>query len=341
MSNLSPIKLLSTISIPDDWVEKLRRISNRVQIQINPVGKSEEIPAEVWAETEVLYTLNVLPSLEQVPNLRWVQFHRSSVEHVRHNLLLNTEEIVFTTLSGANALQSAEFALMSLLTLGHQIPDILSHQRKNEWDTKRWRQYQPVELRGSTVGIVGYGSVGRELARLLQPFDVKILAAKFDVMHPEDTGYIPEGKGDPGGHLFTRLYPFQALASMLKECDFVVLTLPLTDQTQNLLGKTELEAIKPNSFLINLSDRHIVDMDALVNVLQNKHLKGAMLDVFHDEPPPSDHPLWKMSNVILTPRTAWKSTQNFDRAMIIFAENLTRYTNGTGLLNRYNPHRGY
>ncbi len=341
MSNLPPIKLLSTISIPELWIEKLGQISNRLQIQILPVMKNDEISPETWAETEVLYTLNVLPTPEQAEQLRWVQFHRSSVEHVRSNPLLKVEDIVFTTLSGANALQAAEFALMSLLTLSHQIPDILAYQRKADWDTKRWRQYQPTELRGSTVGIIGYGSVGRELARLLQPFDVKILAAKFDVMHPEDHGYIPEGRGDPDGHFFTRLYPYQALGSMLKECDFVVLTLPLTAQTLNLLGKTELEAIKPNSYLVNLSDRRIIDMDALVNALQNKHIKGAVLDVFHDEPPPQDHPLWKMNNVILTPRTAWKSTQNFDRAMMIFAENLSRYTNGTGLLNRYNPHHGY
>lgn len=335
------ISILSTIPIPDIWLERLKKISPRFQFTVVPTGKPEEITAELWQNAEVLFTFKTLPQPETAPRLNWVQIYRSSVEHVLENPILKVDKILFTTVSGANAPQVGEFIITSMLTLSHQIAEILTYHTKKEWDVKRWRQFKTAELRGSKVGIVGYGSIGREVARLLQPFDVQIMASKSDAMNPADTGYTIEGKGDPDGNLFNRLYPPQAIRLMLKDCDFIIVTLPLTEKTINLFSKDVFESLKPGSFLVSISDRRITPFDALGAAIQDKHLRGAVLDVFEDAPPPQDHPLWKIPNLLLTPRLAWRSPLDFDQAMVLFSENLGRYVEGTDLLNLYKPERGY
>lgn len=335
------IKVLSTIPIAEPWIEKIKQISPRLQVIVSPVEKAEEIPPETWETCEVLYTYRILPKPEHAPRLRWVQVHRSSLEHILSHPLLECEDIRFTSSSGAHAPAAAEFILTALLAMSHQSAEIVSLQRKGDWDTKRWRQVRLVELRSSTVGIIGYGSVGRELTRLLQPLEVKVLASKLNVMHPEDKGYVMEGKGDPEGLLFHRLYPPQAIRSMLKQCDFLVICAPLTDKTRNLINKETLESLKPGAVLVSISDSNLVSLEALANALAEKKIRGAVLDSYETAPPPPDHPIWKHANAILSPRIAWRSEHNDERALAFFSQNVRRYLEGGGLLNRFDPERGY
>jgi phosphoglycerate dehydrogenase-like enzyme len=188
---------------------------------------------------------------------------------------------------------------------------------------------------------VPYGSISREIARLLVPFGVNILAAKRNAMDPTDRGYMPEGLGDPEGNLFKRLYPIEALKSMLKECDFVVVSLPLTPQTRGMIGTEELKAMKPGAFLVDCGRGGIVDHAALLQALQEKHLAGAALDVFPQEPLPADNPIWKQPNVIVSPHVAGVS-KNFDaHATELFAANLRRYIDGAAVYNRFDLEKGY
>jgi phosphoglycerate dehydrogenase-like enzyme len=228
-----------------------------------------------------------------------------------------------------------------MLALGHHMPDIFKNQNRTEWPHNRSERFGPLELRGSTVGIVGYGSIGREIARLLHPFGVTVLATKRDVMHPEDSGYTAEGLGDPKGNRFTRLYPAQALKSMLKQCDFVVVCVPYTDETHNMIREDELAAMKQGSYLINIGRGGVVDQVALLDVLQDHHLAGAALDVFSEEPLPSNNPLWRIPNVIITPHIGGISDFYKDRAAVLFSENLKRYLEGLPLYNYFDSERGY
>jgi phosphoglycerate dehydrogenase-like enzyme len=168
-----------------------------------------------------------------------------------------------------------------------------------------------------------------------------VLAAKRDVMHPEDSGYTIPGLGDPGGDLFNRLYPFQALRSMLKDCDFVVVAAPLTGETRGMFGAGELAAMKPAAYLINLARGGVVDQAALTQALQEKRIAGAALDVFAEEPLPASSPLWKLSNVIISPHIGGMSVHYNQRAVDLFAENLKRYLSSTPLLNQFDLQRGY
>ena len=335
------IEVLVTIPFDDSLIDQLRQISPRVKVIAQPARRVEEIPNEVWNRIEVLYTDRVLPDPALVPALRWLQFHFAGIDFAVESPLLKNKNIVVTTLSGAAAPQMAEFAITMMMALGHHLYEIYNSQNRVEWPHERWERFNPVELRGSTVGIVGYGSIGREIARLLQPFGTTILAVKRDVRHPQDAGYTEEGLGDPEGDYFTRLYPIQALKSMLKECDFVIVCVPLTPDTRNLIGEVELSVMKRTAHLINIGRGGVVDQAALFTALQEHHLAGVAMDVFAEEPLPPASPFWRMPNVIVTPHIGGISNVYQYRAMTLFLENLKRYLEGITLLNRFDFTKGY
>lgn len=337
----SPIDVLITIPFSEQEIQTLRDVSPRLRLTLIMAREPGDIPKEVWARTEILYTDQILPAPDQVPALRWLQFHWAGVDFAANLPLLKKPDLMVTTLSGAAAPQMAEFAVGMLLSLGHRMPELNAHQARSEWPRDRWERFRPQEMRNSTVGIVGYGSIGREIARLLKAFGATILAAKQDVMHPEDTGYIIPGLGDPAGDLFSRLYPYQAVKSMIKESDYVVVTAPLTPSTRGMIGVAEIAAMKPGAFLINMGRGGVVDQAALLSALQERRIAGAALDVFVDEPLPSNSPFWKLPNTIITPHVGGMSVHYNARAIDLFVENLKRYLTGAVLLNRFDVQRGY
>jgi phosphoglycerate dehydrogenase-like enzyme len=342
MSPISlPLETLVTVPFTDAQAAQLRELSPRIKWTFQSARKPEDISPETWARTEVLYTDRVLPAPNLVPALRWIQFHFAGLDASLESPLLHKAEISITTLSGASASQMAEYAVMMLLALGHHIPDLQVAQAHADWPRDRFERFLPKELRGATVGVVGYGSIGRQTAALLKSFGAIVLAAKRDAMHPEDTGYVEDGMGDPAGDMFDRLYPIQALQSMLKECDFVVVNVPLTPETRGLLGPAELAAMRPSAYLVDTSRGGVIDPGALLQVLQEKRIAGAALDVFPEEPLPANHPLWKLPNVLLTPHISGISAHYNERAAKLFSENLTRYLDGLPLLNRYDASKGY
>lgn len=335
------IQVLITQGFSEDLMNELKGLSPRLEITIRPVDAPEEIEPEIWEKTEVLYTGSILPDPEWVPGLRWIQFHSAGVDAHVDAPILQKEALLATTLSGANASQVAEYVMMMLLALGHHMPDLVAQKAQAEWPKDRWDRFQPQELRDSTVGIVGYGSVGRQVARLLHTFGATVLATKQDAMHPEDTGYHPQDLGDPGGDLVHRLYPPQAVKSMFKECDFIVVSVPLTGETHNLIGAQELAACKPSAYLIDISRGDVIDHEALIDALEGSRLAGAALDVFPEEPLPTANPLWKLPNVLLSPHIAGITPHYDHRAIALFSDNLYRYLAGMALFNQVDLARGY
>jgi phosphoglycerate dehydrogenase-like enzyme len=336
-----PIEVLITLPFAEELMKKIANVSPRISMEKIVARKPEEINNEVWKRVEILYTNRVLPTPEQAPNLKWIQFHWAGFDHALEEPILQQDGLSVTSMSGSSAPQMAEHAVMMMLALGHHIPDVFTHQKRAEWPSGRWQLFSPLELRGSTVGIVGYGSIGRQIARLLQMFGSTVLAIKRDIRHPEDTGYTIEGLGDPAGDMVNRLYPPEALCSMLGECDFVVITLPRTSATRGFLGAKELAAIKPGGYLVDISRGEIVDHNALIPLLRDRKIAGAALDVFPVEPLPADSPMWKLPNVIITPHIAGFSPHYDERAVELFNQNLQRYIENLPLYNRLNMAREY
>jgi phosphoglycerate dehydrogenase-like enzyme len=335
------INVLVTVPFSEKSQNTLSAVSSRLSISVHKARSVEEIPADIWQQTHVLYSSGVLPLPDQAPNLKWVQFHFAGIDRVIKEPILQQKDMLVTTLSGAHAPQMGEYVLMMLLSLGHKLPGLLALKTKADWPNDRYERFSPQELQGSTVGIIGYGSIGREVARLLQPYNVTILAAKWNAMQVKDSGYVPSGMGDPDGEFPRRIYPFQALKSMLTECDFVVVSVPLTSATQSLIGAEEIAAMKETAYLVDISRGGVIDHIALIRALKDKKIAGAALDVFPEEPLPKDSPLWKFPNVIITPHLSGHSAQYNQRAIALFAENLNRFAAGEKLLNQVDIEQGY
>ncbi len=335
------IEVLSTIPFPEPVMQRLKSISTRIKVTMVPAQKVDDIPTDTWNKTEVLYTDVLLPNQTLVPKLRWIQFHYAGIDYVLDSPLSANPELKMTSMSGASAIQEGEYILMMLLGLGHRFPDLILNQSKQDWPADRWDRFSPIELTGSTLGLIGYGSIAREVARLVQPFHVKVLAAKRDVMHPADDGYNLEGHGDPEGNYFHRLYPIEALKTMLKECDHVVCTLPLTPLTKGLINDEIIRSMKPGASFIQISRGGIVDETALALALNEKRLSAAALDVFAEEPLPPTSSLWKVPNLVVTPHVSGFSPRYKERAGEMFIENMKRYLHEEPLMNAFKPERYY
>lgn len=337
---MTDIHVLLTLPFSEELLDRLQALSPRIKLSMQVVKDIEEISEDILDKAEVLYTSVLFPEPESMPNLRWVQLHYPGIDRMRGHALLASKAQI-TTLSGVSASGMAEFALMAILALGRHLPAMLADKQEKRWAEDRFDRFMPRELRGSTVGVVGYGSVGREIARVCHSYGAHILAAKRELRDLEDKGFTIEGLGDPTGELPDRIYPPQAIASMASICDFLVISAPLTPETRGMVGKLVFEKMKPRSYLIDLSSGGIVDHGALVEALESKHLAGAALDVFPVEPLPEGSPLWEMPNVILSPHVAYASPRYYELAMDLFVANMRRYLADQPLLNLFQPKRGY
>lgn len=332
------IKVIAWVDFSDEIIQQLRDISPRLDIE----RYFPDVPDSAWANAEVLYTTGKVPQPSQAPRLRWIQFHSAGIDFVIQQPIVQAEDVDVTTSSGIHVTPISEYCLAMMLAFHYKIPTMIEHKAKAEWSKDRGTIYYPSGLRGLTVGIVGYGSLGRELARITTALGMKVLATKRDMMHPtDDASYIEPGTGDPDGSLPERLYPSEALVSMVGDCDFVVLTTPLTAQTRHMVNAEVLKAMKPTAILVNVGRGAVVDEAALISALAAGTIAGAALDVFEQEPLPPTSPLWNLDNVIISPHVSGNNALYNKKAAALFTENLRRYLEKRPLLNLLNRKRGY
>src|SRR5436190_849579 len=209
-------------------------------------------------------------------------------------------------------------------------------------DEQRWPLFVPTELRGAALGVIGYGSIGRELARMATTaLGMRVLACKRDPSRRADDGYRLPGTGDPEGALPEAWFAPARLHDLLARSDVVVMCAPLTSQTRAMIGAAELAAMKPSAFFVNVGRGATVDEAALAAALQAGRLAGAAADVFAEEPPAAGHPLYGGDDVIVSPHVSGFLASYDDRCTDLFAENLRRYLAGAPLLNLVDRAHGY
>jgi phosphoglycerate dehydrogenase-like enzyme len=331
------INVIVAMDFSDEIMAQLQAVSPRLNIERH----FPEVPENAWATAEVLYTLRHLPEPEQAPRLRWIQAHTAGINHLADRPIMQAEDVEVTTASGIHAVPMAEYCLAMMLAFAYRLPQLRRYQDNAEWP-KSTQSLTTHTLRGQTLGIVGYGSIGRELARLADQMGMVVVATKRNLRQTAAEGeYVEAGLGDDSGKIPTRLYPPEALASMVTVCDFVALTLPLTEQTHHLVNEDIFEAMKPTAILVNVSRGAIVDEAALISALAAQKLAGAGLDVFEQEPLPAASPLWSMDNVIITPHISGNTARVHEKAAALFADNLQRYVDNEPLLNVVDRERGY
>jgi phosphoglycerate dehydrogenase-like enzyme len=204
-----------------------------------------------------------------------------------------------------------------------------SHICFQQKQLKQWQPFMPSVLRGKTVGIIGLGGIGREIARLSKAFGMHVMAARRTVKKSGRARNVDEA------------FSVRELPRLLRKSDFVVLALPLTHETHKIIGEEQLRLMKPTAYLVNIARGKVVDEPALVSALRENRIAGAALDVFEVEPLPAASPLWELSNVILTPHIAGGMDRYIEQATDIFCENLKRYLAGERLTRVVNKTKGY
>jgi phosphoglycerate dehydrogenase-like enzyme len=344
-NNRSRIVLVTvpiTGPIEEDIRERIQQISTDLQVEVYPpTTRMEEIPAEIWQHTEILCTFSNLPDPRLAPHLRWVQLYSAGANHIFGHPLAQSD-VIFTTASGVHSVVIAEHVLTTILDWFHRFPAIQRWRQTGQWPSREEHQtlFRAQELRGQTIGIVGYGSIGRETARLARAFGMRVIAQQLSEDH-RDYGFIFPGIGDPEGTLPERYYRPDQLHELLNDSDVVVAAVPLTRSTTRLFDEAAFRAMKPTAFFVNIARGEVCDEDALIRALQEGHIAGAALDVFAREPLPSDSPLWHLPNVFMSPHISGLTTQYNQRALTIFIANLRRYLAGEKLYNVVDKERQY
>jgi len=222
--------------------------------------------------------------------------------------------VAVTNAAGVHAPNAAEHAVGSILALSRRL-----HESAR---ADRWQSTVPGELAGSTVTVVGLGAIGTAIAERLEPFDVTTIGVRRT---PDRGGPTDEVLGPDDLH------------AALARTDVLVLSCPLTEATRGLVGDAEFATLPPDALLVNVARGAVVDTDALVRTLRRGRLDGAVLDVTDPEPLPDDHPLWGLSDVVVTPHTAGATPEYYDRLADIVAENVQRLGEGRSLRNEVQP----
>ncbi len=334
--------VLVTMRFDEPMLDRLRKVSPRLTVTQADPDRAD------YSRTDVLYAGSPPRDLGRAPNLKWVQLHLAGVNVIYDHPLYKDTTIPLTTTSGVHAATIAEYALTMLLALAHRVPTMLEWQAKGIWppDERRWPLFVPTEVRGATLGIIGYGSIGREVARLAKgALAMTVLACKRDPSRRADDGYSLPGTGDPGGALPDEWLGPARLGDLLRHSDVVVMCAPFTRETERLIGERELARMKPTAYFINVGRGATVDEAALARALRERRLAGAAVDVFAQEPPPEGHPLYgldkELGNVILSPHVSGFLASYDDKCSVLFAENLRRWLAGEPLLNLVNRAKGY
>jgi len=320
---MQEIMVLSTMRFTDELLDRLRAVSPRLVVKQRECRNAEQVEQALGEGVEVLYTSYLPVDLGRASKLKWVQMHIAGVDNLLDHPIMKSD-ILLTTASGIHATTIAEYVFTSILAFNRRVPRMLYYQGRREWPQGRWQLFARPELRGSTLGVVGYGSIGREVGRIARCFGMRVVAAKRSVSQMRDVGYVAQGTGDREGTLLDEAFPPKRLSEMLGLCDYVVVAVPLTPETEKLIGEAELRAMKPGAYLVNMG-----------------WIAGAGLDVFEEEPLPSDSPLYDLENVILSPHIAGFTLRYDERASDLFAENLRCYLAGAPLLNLVDKARGY
>jgi phosphoglycerate dehydrogenase-like enzyme len=334
----APLHVLVTTPFTDAQLDRLRAVSPRLV-----VARAEAATAD-YRGTNVLYAVSPPRDLARAPDLRWVQVHMAGVNTLYDHPLYAKSELPITTSSGVHAATVAEYAITVMLALAHRVPRMVEWKAKGGWppDLERWPLFVPSEVRGATLGIIGYGSIGRELARIAKTaFAMTVLAYKRDPSRRDDPGYTSPGTGDPEGRWPDAWLGPNDLAVLLARSDVVVLCAPLTRETERLIDARALAAMKPSAYFINVGRGASVDEIVLAEALSEGRIAGAAVDVFAQEPPPSRHPLYGVPNVIVSPHVSGFLPSYDDKCTDLFAENLRRYLDGKPLLNQVDRAKGY
>ncbi|UQX88228.1 D-2-hydroxyacid dehydrogenase [Jatrophihabitans telluris] len=341
------INYLSTLAFDEDFLKRIASCCQDVEVRQWTCDHDSEIPDEVWAQVDVLHTSTVFCHPRQAPRLRWVQLDTSGVDHLQALPIWAHpagQQISLTTIGGVSPVPLAEYVLWSILGTAHRLPALLQARSGHDWPTPedRWQRMLPAPVRGATVGVVGYGRIGREIGRLAQAFGMHVLgvsrtAGRRVAGADEFYGAAPLETSPAAVELFAP----EQLSEVARRSDYLVVVVPLTAATRDLVSAEVLDVLKDQAVLINVARGGIVDESALRAGLRSGRIRAAVLDVFDDEPLAADNSWWDEPNVFVTPHVSGLAPDYSAQVLDIVCENLRRFDAGRPLLNLVDRVQGY
>lgn len=320
---------LPTLLVLADGTEpQLRMLEpyrDRVRIVIGPTLASVADAAPA-ADALLLWTASrdlVQQVFAQAPRLRWVHSRSAGLDSLLFPALVDSP-VPLTNSSGVYSRSLGEFVALGVLFFAKDL-----HRMQRNQAAGRWAPFDVDMAEGKTMGIVGYGDIGRAAARLAKALDMRVLALR---RRPE------QSHGDP---LVDEVMGNERLLDLMARSDYVVVAAPLTPDTRGLVSAQAIAAMKPDAVMINVGRGAIIDEPALIDALRHKRIRGAALDVFAEEPLPPGHPMYGLDNLLLSPHCADHTRTWIDDAMVFFTGNLERFLRGEPLRNVVEKRLGY
>ena len=301
-------RLPNTTSIAvGDSIEAFDRLAPEAQVILHWTGSRKLLEA-VW---------------ERAPRVEWVHSKSAGLDSLLFRALVESR-VPLTNGRGVFSQSLGEFAIASALFFAKGFRRLLRNQAAGVWE-----QFDIEEVRGQTMGIVGYGDIGRACAQRAHAMGMRVLALR---RRPELS------EGDP---YISGVFPLERLLDMMPQCDYVVAAAPLAPGTRGLIGEAAIAAMKKTAVIMNVGRGPVIDEQALIRALEAGRIRGAALDVFETEPLPAGHPFYKLESVLLSPHCTDHTATWLDDAMLFFIDNFARYAAGEPLRNIVDKKAGY
>jgi len=327
------INILIDMDINKDGMEQLNSIPNVNVEFVEPASEKRELPEELIKDKHILFSMFPPSNIDLMKSLEFIQINSAGYSQL-FNLGLVEKGVKACNARGVFDVPIAEWCASMMINLARDLRGMVRNQEARVWD--RSARFQK-EIRGSTAGIWGYGSIGRETARMAKAMGMKVYAmdqsTNLDIS--STNSYRVEGTGDPEGAIPEKVFKSGQEEEFLKDLDFLILCMPLTKNTEGIIGENELKYLPQKAFILNPARGQLIKEEALIKALRNNWVSGAALDTHYYYPMPKDHPIWEFPNVIMTPHISGSTlSQSFNqRIWEIFTSNVKNFIDKKPLLN--------
>lgn len=312
------------LQLNETHIRQIEQQFPKVEVTVVDDVKGEVDPKIEEAEIILTSRLHNI-DFQKAKNLKWVHVTAAGVDRIPEDIL--NSDILITNSSGVHSIPIAEHVFVFILMFERQVHKSFRVQIEEKKWIRDYKILSVSELHGKTIGIIGLGAIGKKIAELAKAFDMKVLAVVRNLREKDDN--------------VDELYPTDGLDKVLQNSDYVVVCLPLTKETYHLFDYEKFIEMKPSAYFINIGRGKVVNEKDLIKVLKGDVIAGAGLDVFEEEPLPSDSELWKLENVIITPHYSGWTPYYMNRVIDIFCENLKAYLKKKKMPNLIDKELGY
>ncbi len=331
---MEPINVLVNDQLTEEVVPRIEAVDSRLNVthvgailtrELEGDEEASRLLDQLLSSADIYAGMRIPPRLlERAHTLKWVQVTQAGVDKVLLDDRFRNSSVMLTNVAGVHSFASAEFAIQSCLAFTKGTADCDRQKREREW-----KPFHPDILRGKTMGLVGYGNIGKRIARVAKAFEMWVIAARKTAPRPTRSRWADV------------VLPIEDLDRLLADSDFVIASLPLTSDTYHLFSRRQFETMKPDALFVNVGRGPVVDEEALAVALSTRRIAAAALDVFEVEPLPQNSLLWDLPNLIYSPHIAGYISTYAGMVQDLFVKNLERYVRGEKPSGLVNKKRGY